>query len=129
MIHQVFPIAGEVFPGNIGEPKTLDDILKKMGDFKGYLPNMAPILVMDRGIATKDNIKLLKDKKLPYILITRGPRNASYLETFRHHSSDPEFKSIIRNNKEIKVKKVYNSDTGITEVLCLVKVREKRKML
>jgi len=114
-----FPIASEVFPGNIGEPKTLDDILKKMGYFEGYLPEMAPVLVMDRGIATKDNVKLLKDKKLPYILITRGPRNAAYLETFKNHSSDPEFKSIIRNNKEIRVKKVINSDTGITEVLCV----------
>jgi len=112
------PIASEVFPGNIGKPKTLDDILKKMGYFEGYLPDMDSVLVIDRGRATKDNVKLLKDKKLRYILVTRGPRNASYLETFRHHSSDPEFKSIIRNNKEIKVKKVYNSDTGITEVLC-----------
>jgi len=90
-----------------------------MGYFEAYLPDMALVLVIDRGIATKDNVKLLKDNKLSYILITRGLRNASYFETFKNHSSDPEFKSIIRNNKEIKVKKVYNSDTGITEVLCV----------
>ena len=52
-----------------------------MGYFENYLPEMAPVLVMDRGIATKDNVKLLKDKKLSYILITRGPRNAAYFET------------------------------------------------
>jgi len=114
-----FPVASEVFPGNIGEPKTLDEILKKMRYFDNYLPGMAPTLVMDRGIATKDNVKLLKEKNLPYILITRGPRNTHYLEQFEKHKSDPEFKTIIRNHKEIKIKKVYNPDSDTVEVLCI----------
>jgi len=122
-----FPIASEVFPGNIGEPKTLDEILNKMGYFGDYLPGMAPVLVMDRGIATKDNVKLLKKKQLPYILITRGPRNAAYLETFENHSSDPEFKSIIRNKKEIRVKKVYNSDTDTVEILCVSEGKKEKE--
>ena len=114
-----FPVASEVFPGNIGEPKTLGEILDKMGYFEGSLPGMLPTLVMDRGIATKDNVKLLKEKNLPYILITRGPRNAAYLEEFENHESDPEFKKIVRNNKEIKIKKVYNADSDTVEILCI----------
>jgi transposase len=98
-----------------------------MGYFEDYLPGMAPVLVMDRGIATKDNIKLLKAKKLPYILITRGPRNADYLETFENHSSDPEFKSIIRNNKEIRVKKVYNPDSDTAEILCVSEGKKEKE--
>ena len=80
---------------------------------------MLPTLVMDRGIATKDNVKLLKEKSLPYILITRGSRNAAYLEEFKNHESDPEFQKIVRNNKEIKIKKVYKSDLDTVEVLCI----------
>jgi len=114
-----FPVASEVFPGNIGEPKTLTEILGKMGYFEDYLPEMLPTLVMDRGIATKDNVKLLKEKSLPYIFITRGPRNAAYLEEFENHESDPEFQKIVRNNKEIKIKKIYKSDSDTVEVLCI----------
>jgi len=114
-----FPVASEIFPGNIGEPKTLNETLEKMGYFENFLPGMQPTLVMDRGIATKDNVKLLKDKKLPYILITRGPRNAHYLKEFENHKSDPEFKKIIRNDKEIRIKKVHKADSGLVEVLCV----------
>ena len=114
-----FPVASEVFPGNIGEPETLNEILEKMGYFENYLPGMLPTLVMDRGIATKDNVKLLKEKSLPYILITRGPRNVDYLEEFENHDTDPEFKKIVRNNKEIKIKKVYKPGSETVEVLCV----------
>ena len=122
-----FPIASEVFPGNIGEPKTLNETLEKMGYFENYLPGMLPMLVMDRGIATKDNVKLLKEKKLPYILITRGPRNAHYLKEFENHKSDPEFKTIVRNDKEIKIKKVYNPDSEIVEVLCISEGKKEKE--
>ena len=114
-----FPIASEVFPGNIGEPETLNETLEKMGYFENFLPGMLPTLVMDRGIATKDNVKLLKEKKLPYILITRGPRNAHYLEEFENHKSDPEFKTIVRNDKKIKIKKVYKPNSEVAEILCV----------
>ncbi len=114
-----FPVTSEVFPGNIGEPSTLSQILEKMGYFEDYLPEMRPTLVMDRGIATRDNVKLLTDMQLPYILITRGPRNNHYLEEFENHSNDPDFKSIVRDNNEIKIKKVEKTDTGKIEVLCI----------
>ena len=68
---------------------------------------------MDRGIGTKENIEL------PYILISRGPRNKHYLDEFENHSSDPEFTSIIRNNKEIRIKKVDDPDSDTVEVLCV----------
>ncbi len=114
-----FPVASEIFPGNIGEPKTLSATLEKMRYFENYLPGMRPMLVMDRGIATKDNVKFLKEKKLPYILITRGPRNTHYLKEFENHKSDPEFETIVRNEKEIRIKKVYKADSEIVEVLCI----------
>ena len=122
-----FPVASKVFPGNIGEPSTLREILEKMKYFGNYLPGMVPTLVMDRGIATKDNIKLLKEYNLPYILITRGPRNADYFEAFKNHKTDPEFKSIIRNKKELKIKKIERSDSDIVEVLCVSQGKKEKE--
>ncbi|MFZ3170672.1 MAG: hypothetical protein WA118_01595 [Carboxydocellales bacterium] len=38
-----------------------------------------PTIVMDRGIATKDNIALLKDKEYPYIVVERRAVEQEYL--------------------------------------------------
>lgn len=122
-----FPVTSEVFPGNIGEPGTLSELLQKLGYFDDYLPGMLPTLVMDRGIATLGNIKLLKDNNIPYILITRGPRNAYYLEEFENYQSDTEFKAITRNNKEIRIKEVRNADTPIVEILCVSEGRKEKE--
>ncbi len=122
-----FPVSSKIFPGNIGEPVTLSEILEKMGYFEDYLPGLHPTLVMDRGIATKDNIELLKAKNLPYILITRGPRNKHYLNEFENHSSDPEFESIIRNKKEIKIKKIEKPDSDVVEVLCISQGKKEKE--
>jgi transposase len=121
-----FPVISEVFPGNIGEPHTLSEILSKMGYFEVYLPGMSPPIVMDRGIATKDNIALLKEKNISYILISRGPRNAHYLEEFENHPTDPAFKSITKNNREIRLKEV-RCDNAITEILCISEGRKEKE--
>ncbi len=122
-----FPVASEVFEGNIGEPNTLIEILNKMKYFDNYLPGMFPTLAMDRGIATKDNIKLLTGKNLPYILITRGPRNADYLTSFENYKTDPEFEIINRKNKEIYVKKVKNIESGTVEILCVSQGKKEKE--
>ncbi|MDR3540534.1 MAG: hypothetical protein P4L69_06130 [Desulfosporosinus sp.] len=54
------PIFSQIYKGNQSEPETLESILERLycADqtlFKETLPT----IVMDRGIATKDNIALL----------------------------------------------------------------------
>ncbi len=122
-----FSVTSEIFPGNIGEPGTLSEILQKMGYFEECLPGMTPTLAMDRGIATAGNINLLKEKNIQYILITRGPRNAYYLEEFENYKSDPDFKAITRNNKEIRIKEVRNAESGIVEILCVSEGRKEKE--
>ena len=120
-----FPITSEIFPGNVSEPRSLSEILSKMGYFEEYLPSMAPTIVMDRGIATRENIDLLKEKNIPYIVIGRGPRNVYYLEEFENYRTDPEFKSITKNNREIRLKEVKTND--ITEILCISEGRKEKE--
>ncbi len=63
-----FPVKSEVYQGNIGEPATLKEILKSCGllDYKENELPIRPILAMDRGIATQENIEFLSGlKKAP----------------------------------------------------------------
>lgn len=73
---------------------------------------------MDRGIATAENIKMLKAKGFGYVLITRGPRNSDYLEQFENYENDPLFESVERNGYAVHLKKIVRED-GMTEVLCV----------
>ena len=122
-----FPIHSKVFKGNISEPSTLEKILEEMGllDDKELLPKR-PTLIMDRGIATKDNLKFIKKNHFDYALITRGPRNRHYLEEFQNYKNDKEFTPIIRNNKTIHIKKVLKDDQT-SEVLCISEGKRKKE--
>jgi len=78
-----FPVVSQIYSGNQSEPETLADIIDdiyKQGEpqFKG----IRPTIVMDRGIATKDNIGLLKEKKYPYIVIERRAVEDDYIKEF-----------------------------------------------
>ncbi len=67
-----FPKFSQVYRGNQGEPETLKDVLECLEEkYKGVLPIHWPMLAMDRGIATKENLKLIKDKKFQYVIIER----------------------------------------------------------
>jgi transposase len=59
-----FPKRTEVFPGNISEPGTLDAIISSLS------PETRPLIVVDAGIATEDNIAWLKDR-YDYIVVSR----------------------------------------------------------
>lgn len=60
----------KVYPGNIGEPKTfesmLDDVVKQLSPEK-----QTPVIVMDAGIATEDNLKIVKKREYDYVCVSR----------------------------------------------------------
>lgn len=61
-----FPKRTEVFPGNISEPGTLEGIVTSLA-----APGQAkPLIVIDAGIATEQNILWLKDR-YDYIVVSR----------------------------------------------------------
>jgi len=113
-----FPVASEVFPGNISEPSTLEQVLSKMGFSDDRLPGLNPTLAMDRGIATAENVEMLKRKGFPYVLITRGARNSDYLDQFENHGDDPSFEAFERDGYTVHLKKIVRGD-GTAEVLCV----------
>lgn len=58
-----FPKKTKILPGNISEPSTLKDMISDM--------STNATIIMDAGIATKENIEYLKDNEYKYILVRR----------------------------------------------------------
>jgi len=73
-------LAHDVFEGNIAETKTLGRMLERLA-----LPGTEaakPVVILDAGFASKQNIALLKERGLGYVInITRGSR-AQHAEAF-----------------------------------------------
>ena len=123
-----FPVISRVYEGNIGEPKTLRELL----DDLGFLPDngqkelslLLPTLVVDRGLATKDNIEFIRSRGIPYIVIERSPRQKEYVELFREYKKT--FERIERKgSRDVWIHKIDDPDSGTARVLC---VSEGRKL-
>lgn len=60
-----FPRKSKILPGNISEPSTLKEMLATLNCKNGTT------IIMDAGIATKDNIAYLKQEGYSYIVVKR----------------------------------------------------------
>jgi transposase len=125
-----FPVTSRVYEGNIGEPITLRQILEDMGYLEpnGQLELLPakPILVMDRGIATSDNLALIKQHQFSYIVVERAPRHKEYTSDFADYQDS--FERIERTeDKDVWVKKVTTDDPNVCRVLCLSEGRQSKE--
>jgi transposase len=122
---QGFPVFSQIYEGNQSEPDTLETILTRLsGDTVGLFPELRPTLVMDRGIATKDNLDLLKSQAYPYIIIERRLVEKEYLDDFKNAKEQfEEFK--VSDDQAIYLKKVPINNGA--RVLCLSEGRERKE--
>jgi len=67
-----FPKASRIFPGNVSEPKTLKEMLLTLKRETGRLFNTSPTVVMDAGIATQENLDLIREQGYHYICVSRS---------------------------------------------------------
>jgi transposase len=74
---QGFPKKSRIYEGNIGEPITLETMIRGLSD-EDINENCVfkPTLVLDAGIATEDNIKWLRSRCYQYIVVSRKKRKA-----------------------------------------------------
>ena len=69
-------LAHDVFEGNIAETKTLALMLDRLA-LPGGKEDAKPVVILDAGFASKQNIALLKERGLGYVInITRGTLEA-----------------------------------------------------
>ncbi|MCK5097478.1 MAG: IS1634 family transposase, partial [Desulfobacteraceae bacterium] len=65
-----FPKQSQIFEGNVSEPKTLESILDELSKDAGIF-NVDKTIVIDAGIASEENIEIIKQKKFHYIAVSR----------------------------------------------------------
>ncbi len=120
------PIYSKIYPGNQSEPETLRDVLDSIKDLLklGLFTEDSPTVVMDKGIATRDNIELVESYGLPYLVITRSDKAKKYLDEFKEDRSS--FVPITNANDETIYLKDA-SDADINRVLCVSERRGKKE--
>jgi len=108
-----FPKKSEVYAGNIGESKTLAEMLKRLeGEIK-------PTVVMDAGISSEENLNWLKEHGYTYIVVSK--KSKAILPTaddftLQHGKKYP-----------IKAKLIKNEETHESELYCLSELKTKKE--
>ncbi len=108
-----FPKKSEIYAGNIGESKTLSQMIR---DLEG---KTKPTVVLDAGISSEDNLAWLKSNGYTYIVVSKKskpliPDGASYV---LQHKKDYLIKSTL----------VKNSDTAESELYCYSELKGKKE--
>jgi transposase len=101
-----FPVYSRIYSGSQSEPKTLKDILKEIFEDKEDLIErlVQPSVIMDRGIATKENIAYLQEKQYTYFVIERRDAVQDFKAEFHTLSGFEE--TIDNTNSKLYLKKV-----------------------
>jgi len=113
-----FPVKSKVYKGNIGEPTTLKEILEGCGLLDReelFLPTVA----MDRGIATQDNMALLREYEFPFVVVERADRRHRYADEFIQRK---RFDTI----EDSKGQKIHLKKIG-DQVLCTSEARKEKE--
>jgi len=90
-----FPIFSQIYKGNQSEPETLEKVLNRLECENNTLLQFMPTIIMDRGIATMDNIDLLNKRECPYVVIERRSAEKDFIEEFENARDNFE---VIREN-------------------------------
>ncbi len=123
---QGFPVFSHIYRGNQAEPETLGDVLSRLEkDCRGVLPAFRPTLVMDKGIATSENVRLIRAKSFPYVIVERRRVEKDYAAAF----ADPsDFTSYETHSGPIKVKKIALEDRVRVLVISEGRIQKERAM-
>ncbi len=122
-----FPVFSQIYRGNQSEPETLYNVVERLEqDMPPLLRYSKPTLVMDRGIATSDNIKYLEKKGYPYVVIERRSAEKDYVKEYEHNlhtftKIDPED----HDEEAVYVKKIVEEHKN--KVLCLSRRKEEKE--
>jgi len=65
-----FPKQSHIFEGNVSEPATFKEVLLKIDN--GSKGKSAKTFIMDAGISTEENLKLIKSRGHEYIVVARN---------------------------------------------------------
>ncbi len=123
-----FPIAHEVFAGNVQDRQTLGTMLDLLAQRVGFVEGQT--VVVDRGMAYPENLQEIKDRQLHYIVATRQSERDAWLDDFQDQEG---FEEIMRVpsplnpfQKKSKVQVKRKQSNGETFVLCTSSERSEK---
>lgn len=99
---QGFPKKSKIYEGNISEPGTLENILTEISQQEKTFDNT---IVIDAGIASEENINLLKEKGFKYVAVSR---KRSFPEDFWAESTESTVSLDDHNRLKLKLVKENN---------------------
>lgn len=102
-----------MFEGSVSEPKTLQSMLEGLETPKGAM------VIMDRGIASQDNIDWLADHKYRYLVVSR--------ERSRQFTADNAVEVSSASNQPIQIQRVVNEDGSEVRLYCHSKQRQEKE--
>ena len=115
-----FPIAHEIFAGNVQDRQTLGQMLDLLKDRVG-LPAGSTVVV-DRGLAYADNIAEIRRRQLHYVVAGRHPERDRWLDEFEEPEGfelvprQPSPRNPFQKKTVIRVKAIRDGDELV--VLC-----------
>jgi len=107
-----FPKMSRIFPGNVSESGTLQEMLKTLSN------KTDATVIMDAGIASQDNIKYLSDNGYKYIVVSRS-----------HNLSMPDGQIVNvkqDTNNQVDAVLINNDDTNEVELYCHSEAKENK---
>ena len=121
-----FPKRSKVFAGNASEPQTLKEMVKGLEeslppeDEKQQLfKKNKPVVILDAGIATEENVEWLRKEQYRYLVVSR--------KRHREFSEDKAVEVKKEKNYKVKVYKTKNEETGEVELYCHSTRREDKE--
>ena len=106
-----FPLCSQVFPGNAGEPATLELMLDGLQS-KNPLTDQKPVIILDAGIASADNIAWLSERHYFYRVVSR--------ERLLKDPRDQDSAVLVRDTErsQVTVYRDIDAATGETRLYC-----------
>jgi hypothetical protein len=116
-----FPKTSKIFSGNVAEPTTLIKIIKELEDNNDNQINLEQrTVLMDAGIATRENLEYLKNNGYEYVCVSRK----RYKELFKDLSNLITIKENKENKIEVKVEKDGNEQI----LFCKSRLKSKKEI-
>jgi hypothetical protein len=117
---QGFPKQSKVYEGNISEPGTLEKMLDELSNVvDGF--NCQKTIVIDAGIATEDNLEIIKRKQFKYLAVSR---KKSYGDDFWQGSQEQQIK-LSDEKTQLRVKLVKTKKESY--LLCHSEAKEAKE--
>jgi transposase len=115
-----FPLGSQVFPGNASEPATLALMLDGLQG-KNPLPSEKPVIIMDAGIASAENIAWLSERGYLYLVVGR--------ERYVQDPRDQESAVMVRKTEHhsVAVYREIDAETGETRLYCHSELKAKKE--